>query len=108
MPLPPDVIDSKGWALPFDSYQSMNKSMNAAKIAVSIPQRTFASLEKARKQLGVSRSALVSQAIDEWLASRQISQEDKNYAEAYLRHPEVAAEVAVLAEAVMSTWEPWE
>lgn len=82
---------------------------NVAKVAVSLPAKTLRGLEAARRRLGRSRSAIVSQAIDEWLtAHAEPSDEDRRYAEAYLRRPENLGEVAATAAAATSTWEPWE
>lgn len=48
-----------------------------AKVAVSLPVETLRGLEAMRRRLGRSRSALVAQAIDEWLASHaEASDED--------------------------------
>jgi metal-responsive CopG/Arc/MetJ family transcriptional regulator len=82
---------------------------NVAKVAVSLPAKTLRSLDATRKRLGRSRSAIVSQAVEEWLAAQgEPSDEDRRYAQAYLRQPESTAEVAATAAAATSTWEPWE
>lgn len=81
-----------------------------AKIAVSMPAETLRNLERARLRLGRSRSALVAEAVDAWLASSVVSAEDRRYAEGYLKHPERAdelAESAAIAAAAVATWDPW-
>ena len=40
------------------------------KTAVSIPDRLFRRLEDQRQSLGISRSQLVQQALEEWLDAR--------------------------------------
>lgn len=81
------------------------------KVAVSIPQVTLRSIERARKALGASRSAIVTQALEEWLARRAIGGKDAKYRAGYLRKPESPDEVAgaeIIAIDAMSSWEPWE
>ncbi len=80
-----------------------------AKVAVSLPAKTLHSLDAARRRLGRSRSAIVAQAVQEWLAAHgEPSDEDRRYAEAYLRQPEATADVAAVAAAATAAWEPWE
>jgi metal-responsive CopG/Arc/MetJ family transcriptional regulator len=82
-----------------------------AKVAVSMPAETLRSLERARRRLGKSRSAVVTEAVTAWLRARELSEADRRYVEGYARHPETAEEVGaseVIAVDVMSTWEPWE
>jgi hypothetical protein len=83
---------------------------HAAKVAVSLPAQTLARLERARKRLGATRSAVVARALDEWLATVEPSAIDRRYAEAYRRHPETAAEIAAaaaIASATMTGDEEW-
>lgn len=80
-----------------------------AKVAVSLPAKTLRSLDATRRRLGRSRSAIVAEAVEGWLAGQgEPSDEDRRYAQGYLRQPEATAEVAATAAAVTSTWEPWE
>ena len=79
----------------------------SAKVAVSIPAATFQALERERKRLHFSRSKLVTQAIDAWLRGRELDEADRRYVEAYLREPERTEEVAAVAAAAVSGWEPW-
>jgi len=82
---------------------------NVAKVAVSLPVRTLRGLEAARRRLGRSRSAIVALAVDEWLTTHgEPSDDDRRYAEAYLRHPEPTADLAAVATAATALWEPWE
>lgn len=82
----------------------------SAKVAVSIPDATLRSIERARKKLGASRSAIVTEALEEWLARRSLGEKDARYVAGYLRRPEGPDEVAA-AEAIaidaMKAWEPW-
>jgi hypothetical protein len=79
-----------------------------AKVAVSIPTETLRSLERVRTRLRKTRSAVVTEAIERWLAAGEVGEEDRRYVEGYLRHPEPSADVASIASAVVQSWEPWE
>ena len=79
---------------------------HSAKIVVSIPAGILASLERARRRLGKSRSAAVTLAVQQWLRAQGSGQDDQRYTEAYLRDPEASGETAALAAAVTATWKP--
>lgn len=79
-----------------------------AKVAISIPVETLKSLEKVRSRLRKTRSAAISEAIAQWLATEELGEDDRRYVEAYLRHPERTAEIAAVAGAASARWEPWE
>ena len=92
---------------------------SVAKVAVSIPSDTLKSLEsracrkgrpreRARARLRKTRSAVVTEAIERWLADEELSEGDKRYVEGYLRHPERADEVSAVAAAAVEQWERWE
>ena len=82
--------------------------MSAAKVAISLPESLLAALDRARRKLGVSRSAAVQQAIASWVAAGDVSDADRRYAAAYLRQPESAGEASAVAAEAVATWEPWE
>jgi len=78
---------------------------------VSIPLATLRSVEQARRRLRRSRSAVVAEALEEWLRARAASAADRRYVAGYLRHPETPEEVAAseaIAMEAMASWEPWE
>jgi metal-responsive CopG/Arc/MetJ family transcriptional regulator len=80
-----------------------------SKVAVSLPARTLRDLDAARRRLGRSRSAVVAQAVEAWLAAQaEPSEEDRRYVEAYLRRPERIADLAATAAGAVAEWEPWE
>jgi hypothetical protein len=87
-------------------YESGMK--NVAKVAVSIPVETLKSFEKARTRLRKTRSAAVTEAIQQWLRAEEVSESDRLYVEGYLRQPEQPSEAASSAKAAIATWEPWE
>jgi metal-responsive CopG/Arc/MetJ family transcriptional regulator len=81
-----------------------------AKMAVSIPADTYRMLERTRRRLKTTRSALVAEALEEWLRKQELGEADRRYAEGYRRHPETATELAATlatAAAAMADWEPW-
>jgi metal-responsive CopG/Arc/MetJ family transcriptional regulator len=81
---------------------------SVAKIGFSIPVETLRSLERVRGQLKSSRSAAITEAIEQWLASYEVTAADAKYARGYLRVPEAVAESSAVAAAATATWEPWE
>jgi metal-responsive CopG/Arc/MetJ family transcriptional regulator len=81
---------------------------SVAKVAVSIPSDTLKLLERARARLRKTRSAVVAEAIERWLADDELSEGDKRYVEGYLRHPERADEISSVAAAVVGRWDRWE
>ena len=85
-----------------------NGMKNVAKVAVSIPLVTLKSFERARARLRKTRSAAVTDAIEAWLRSQEVGEDDRRYVEGYLRHPEVTTETAAVAAAAVAAWEPWE
>lgn len=85
--------------------------MTVAKIAVTVPRETLRAVERRRKVLGVTRSAVVSAALDAWLARETMTAEEREYLLSYLRSPETVAELrdaGAVAAAAVSTWEPWD
>lgn len=85
--------------------------MTVAKIAVTVPRDTLAAVEKRRRALGVTRSAVVTAALEAWLADATMTAEEREYLLSYLRAPETIAELRdahAVAKAVVSTWAPWD
>ena len=81
-----------------------------AKIAISLPADTLAQVEALRKRTGKSRSAVFTDAVKALLAHEQVDDRDRRYVEAYLRQPmrqRDSDELAAVATAVSTTWEPW-
>ena len=82
--------------------------MTSAKIAVSLPEETLRALDKTRRAKALTRSAAIAEAVREWANGASPADADRRYAEAYLQQPEPLAELAAVAAAVTSAWEPWE
>jgi metal-responsive CopG/Arc/MetJ family transcriptional regulator len=82
--------------------------MKVEKVTVSVPAGTLAMLERVQRRLGKTRSALVSEALAEWLRTQDVPDADRRYAEAYLRQPEPAAESEATAAGAVAEWARWE
>ncbi len=73
---------------------------SAAKIAVSLPDELYRALEGARRKAGRSRSAVVQEALREWLRRQLRGDLVREYEAGYRRSPEDAQEIeAALATA---------
>lgn len=84
--------------------------MTVAKVAITVPEETLRAVEKRRRVLGMSRSAVVSAALDSWLADQAMTAEERRYVIAYLKQPETAEEVretTAIGAAAMGGWDPW-
>jgi hypothetical protein len=58
----------------------------------------------------MSRSAVVSAALESWLADQAMTAEERKYLVAYLKQPENAEEVretTAVGAAAMAQWDPW-
>jgi metal-responsive CopG/Arc/MetJ family transcriptional regulator len=66
---------------------------SAAKIAVSVPADLFRALESARRRSGRSRSALVQEALRDWLRRQARGELVREYEAGYRSHPEAADEI---------------
>ncbi len=81
--------------------------MKASKVTVSLPGETLVALERARRRLRKTRSAVVTEALAEWLKSQDVSDADRRYAEAYLRRPERNQTTEAMAAATVGEWDRW-
>jgi len=85
--------------------------MTAAKSAVTVPRETLLAVEKRRSALGMSRSAVVTAALEAWLTDATMTAEERSYVLSYLRDPESIAErrdTSAVASAVAATWATWD
>ncbi len=81
------------------------------KIAVSIPKKEFLAVERLRRELKTSRSAVIAEAIRHWLRAHQQETEDvQRYIEGYQSYPETEEEYSgfehIACQALAH--EPWE
>jgi hypothetical protein len=77
------------------------------KIAVTVPTATYTVIERLRRRLGKSRSAVVALALEDWIRSADRSERDQRYIEGYQRSPEAIDEIAAVAAQATSHWQTW-
>ena len=58
------------------------------KVAVSLPKEQFRHIERLRNELGISRSALIAQAIRQFVEACQKEKDIQRYIKGYQRYPE--------------------
>ena len=80
-------------------------SSATVKIGVSLPKEKFSAVEKMRKKLKKSRSALITEAITLWLNEKQEEELVRQYMAGYKEHPETKKE---REEALAISQEAWE
>ena len=74
---------------------------NAAKVAVSIPGALFKAVEGARRRAGKTRSAVIQEALRDWLRHEAQAELVREYEAGYRARPEDASDVeGALATAV--------
>lgn len=71
------------------------------KIAVSLPKAEFRAVEKWRRELKKSRSAVIADAIRHWLKAQQEAEDVRRYIEGYRKYPETEEEMAVCEKAAV-------
>ena len=77
------------------------------KIAVTVPTETYDVVERLRRRLGKSRSAVVALALEEWVRGVDLAEADRRYVEGYLRTPEAVDEIGAVAAQATSYWGSW-
>ena len=78
------------------------------KIAVTVPIGTYTVVERVRRRLGKSRSAVVALALEEWIRGLDMTDADQRYADGYSRIPEAIDEITAVAAQATSHWGPWD
>jgi hypothetical protein len=78
------------------------------KLAISLPTKTAATLEKLRAKKRLTRSAAITEAVDQWIAAQQLDEADRKYVEGYLHNPEKSQDSSGTAKGATAGWEPWE
>ena len=83
--------------------------MSSSRVTVSLPTEVLASIERTRRRLHKSRSAVIGEAVAEWLRGHEVSDADREYARGYLKHPEKAGKAEeAIAEQATAAWDRWE
>ena len=73
------------------------------KIAISLPKEEFLALERLKTKFKKSRSELIQEAIDCWLASQTDKEFIDKYERGYQRKPEKVSQVAGFEKAQYDT-----
>lgn len=74
-------------------------SSKVIKMAISLPKEEFLMIEKLRRKLDLSRSALIDEAIRFWLAKRSERERIHQYELGYRKKPEKVQELRALEKA---------
>lgn len=82
--------------------------ITTSKIAITLPNPLYQSVEKICKTTGASRSAVIATALRHWLASHGQSAKEQKYIEGYRARPEVSLEFDQVALQLFANSEPWE
>ena len=83
--------------------------VKSGKIAISLPQKVLAAVEKERKHAGETRSAFFLRAVEKLLREKQRERDVRQYIRGYKRMPETDEEVATFIKAGAEVWaeNPW-
>lgn len=82
----------------------------AAKVAISMPQEVFRSVEQTRRRLRMARSEAVVEALRAWLKNLEEKELIRQYIEGYRKYPESKSEAKAwtrLAAKVFRKDLPW-
>ena len=79
----------------------------ATKVAISIPRELYRAVEGVRRKSGRSRSALVQDALRQWLGRQAESLLVRDYEAGYRRRPEGRREVGAAAAGRLLSIERW-
>ena len=71
------------------------------KVAVSLPKTQFQLAEKQRRLLRVSRSAMVREALQQWLKKLEEHEAVRRYVEGYQRQPQSRQDARAMQQASM-------
>ena len=63
------------------------------KVAVSLPEEEYRHVEKVRRQLRISRSAVITRALRSWIVANRDKERIHAYVEGYRRYPETKEEL---------------
>ena len=76
----------------------------ATKVAVSIPDALYRAVERGRRRTGASRSAVVQEALRDWLHRGAREQLVRDYEEGYRTRPEGEHEARAALVTAASAW----
>lgn len=64
--------------------------VNKVKVSVTLPLEEYRQVEKTRKKMRLSRSAVISEALKHWIVAGHEQEKIRSYIEGYRRSPETA------------------
>ena len=70
----------------------------SVKLAVSLPREEYRQVEKARREMRIPRSAVISLAIRRWLFAMQEQEKIHGYVQGYQRCPETDRETKAFSK----------
>lgn len=76
----------------------------ATKVAVSIPDALYLAVERERRRTGASRSAVVQEALRDWLHRGARAQLVRDYEDGYRARPEGEHETMAALATAASAW----
>lgn len=76
----------------------------ATKVAVSIPDALYLAVERERRRTGASRSAVVQEALRDWLHRGARAQLVRDYEDGYRARPEGEHEAMAALATAASAW----
>ena len=79
-------------------------SIQAIKVAISLPKKTMREIEDLRHQLGLGRSQAILEAVSLWLKKRQEEAWDRKCAESYKKYPENSKEIHAFYKAGLASF----
>ncbi|MBM3935417.1 MAG: ribbon-helix-helix protein, CopG family [SAR202 cluster bacterium] len=81
-----------------------------AKIAISLPEKTLAAVERRRRTTGESRSQYVRRAVESLTRIEQEREWDEQMAQSYRENPETQEELEALRKSasILFAQYPWE
>lgn len=89
--------------------QGYTTEMAVQKVAFSLPQPLYRTVEQARRRTRQSRSAVMQEALRLWIERDQEATRIRQYVDGYRKKPEAPGEVAGLEAAGLEPWTdlPW-
>lgn len=74
-------------------------AIGTVKTGISLPKEEYQQLEKIRRKMRLSRSALFEKALSFWLKSLREQGKIKQYIEGYKKYPESVTEIKAMEKA---------
>lgn len=73
------------------------------KIAISLPKEAFQALERTCEKLGMARSQLITEAVQDWIEDYESKENIHRYIEGYQNQPETEEDLDLILPAAYTT-----